>query len=95
MKASYTVSEQTPRASASVLTGAAGGGAGSVGASKAFSEKREPLFHPRDFTILGNCQAIVQAYDGQQSHDATRCYLKPDFLPRELGYWRAREAGKL
>ena len=95
MKASYTVSEQTQRASASVLTGAAGGGAGSVGASKAFSEKREPLFHPRDFTILGNCQAIVQAYDGQQSHDATRCYLKPDFLPRELGYWRAREAGKL
>ena len=95
MKASYTVSEQTQRASASVLTGAAGGGAGSVGASKAFSEKREPLFHPRDFTILGNCQAIVQAYDGQQAHDATRCYLKPDFLPRELGYWRAREAGKL
>ena len=95
MKASYTVSEQTQRASASVLTGAAGGGAGSVGASKAFSEKREPLFHPRDFTILGNCQAIVQAYDGLQAHDATRCYLKPDFLPRELGYWRAREAGKV
>ena len=95
MKASYTVSEQTQRASASVLTGAAGGGAGSVGASKAFTEKREPLFHPRDFTILGNCQAIVQTYDGQQAHDATRCYLKPDFLPRELGYWRARDAGKL
>ena len=95
MKASYTVSEQTPRASASLLSGAAGGGTGSVGASKAFSEKREPLFHPRDFTILGNCQAIVQPYDGQQSHDATRCYLKPDFLPRELGYWRARAVGKL
>ena len=95
MKASYTVSEQTQRASASVLTGAAGGGAGSVGASKAFSEKREPLFHPRDFTILGNCQAIVQAYDGQQSHDATRCYLKPDFLPRDVSYWRHRDAGKI
>ena len=37
MKASYTVSEHTPRASASLLSGAAGGGTGSVGASKAFS----------------------------------------------------------
>ena len=95
MKASYTVSEQTARASASLLSGAAGGGTGSVGASKAFSEKREPLFHPRDFTILGNCQAIVQPYDGARSLDATRCYLKPDFLPRSRGYWRAREAGEL
>ena len=95
MKASYTVSEQTQRASASLLSGAAGGGPGSVGASKAFSEKREPLFHPRDFTILGNCQAIVQPYDGTRSLDATRCYLKPDFLPRNRPYWRARSAGEL
>ena len=95
MKASYTVSEHTQRASASLLSGAAGGGTGSVGASKAFSEKREPLFHPRDFTILGNCQAIVQPYDGIRSLDATRCYLKPDFLPRNRAYWRARAAGEL
>ena len=95
MKASYTVSEHTPRASASLLSGAAGGGTGSVGASKAFSEKREPLFHPRDFTILGNYQAIVQPYDGLRSLDATRCYLKPDFLPRNRAYWRARAAGEL
>ena len=95
MKASYTVSEQTARASASLLSGAAGGGTGSVGASKAFSERREPLFHPRDFTVLGNCQAIVQPYDGSQSLDATRCYLKPDFLPRTRPYWRARAAGEL
>ena len=95
MKASYTVSEQTPRASASLLSGSAGGGTGSVGASKAFSERREPLFHPRDFTVLGNCQAIVQPYDGRQSLDATRCYLKPDFLPRDRPYWRARAAGDI
>ena len=95
MKASYTVSEQTARASASLLSGAAGGGTGSVGASKAFSERREPLFHPRDFTVLGNCQAIVQPYDGSRSLDATRCYLKPDFLPPDRPYWRARAAGEL
>ncbi len=95
MKASYTVSEQTARAGPSLLTGEAGGGTGSVGASKAFSERREPLFHPRDFLRLGNCQAIVLPYDGQQAGDARRCYLKPDFLPRERAYWRAREAGDL
>ena len=95
MKASYTVSEQTQRAGASLLSGSAGGGTGSVGASKAFSERREPLFHPRDFALLGNCQAIVMPYDGSRSLDARRCYLKPDFLPRERPYWRAREAGEL
>ena len=95
MKASYTVSEQTAPATASLLSGAAGGGTGSVGASKAFSERREPLFHPRDFTLLGNCQAIVIPYDGSRSLDARRVYLKPDFLPRDHPYWRARDAGDL
>ena len=89
------MSEQTARASASLLSGAAGGGTGSVGASKAFAERRGALFHPRDFTVLGNWQAIVQPYDGSQSLDATRCYLKPDFLPRTRPYWRARAAGEL
>ena len=95
MKASYTVSEQTQRASASLLSGSAGGGTGSVGASKAFSESREPLFHPRDFTLLGNCQSIVIPYDGSRALDARRVYLKPDFLPRDRPYWRAREAGEI
>ena len=56
---------------------------------------REPLFHPRDFALLGNCQAIVLPYDGKRANDARRCYLKPDFLPRDRPYWRAREAGEL
>ena len=95
VKASWTVSEQTARASASLLSGSAGGGSGSVGTSKAFSERREALFHPRDFTLLDNCQAIVQPYDGRRTLDARRVYLKPYFLPRERPYWRAREAGEL
>ena len=95
IKASFTVSEQTQRAGASLLSGSAGGGTGSVGASKAFSERREPLFHPRDFALLGNCQAIVMPYDGTRSLDARRCYLKPDFLSRDRPYWRGRAAGEL
>jgi hypothetical protein len=34
-------------------------------------------------------------YDGCRSLDARRVYLKPDFLPRDWPYWRAREAGEL
>ena len=95
MKASYSVSEQTSGAAASLLTGSPGGGTGSLSASKSFSERREPLFHPRDFTLLGNCQAIVLPYDGKRALDARRVYLKPDFLPRDRPYWRAHEAGEL
>ena len=78
-----------------VRVGGSRGGPGSLSASKAFSERREPLFHPRDFTLLGNCQAIVLPYDGRRALDARRVYLKPDFLQRDRPYWRAREAGEL
>ena len=71
MMVSYSVSEQTSRATASLLSGSPGGGAGSLSASKSFSERREALFHPRDYALLGNCQAIVLPYDGQRAH-ATR-----------------------
>ena len=79
LKASYSVSEQTAHAGASLLTGTAGGGTGSLSASKSFSERHEALFHPRDFTRLGNCQAIVIPYDGSRALEARRVYLKPDF----------------
>ena len=95
MKVSYSLSEQTPHAAPSLLSGSPGGGTGSLSASKTFSERREPLFHPRDFTTLGNCQAVVIPYDGRRAGDARRCYLKPDFLPRDRPYWRARDAGDL
>ena len=94
MKASYSVSEQTSRATASLLSGSPGGGTGSFSASKSFSEQREPLFHPPDFALLGNCQAILP-YDGRRALSARRCYLKPDFLARDRPYWRARDAGEL
>jgi hypothetical protein len=45
MKVSYSVSEQTSRATASLLSGSPGGGAGSLSASKSFRERREALFH--------------------------------------------------
>ena len=95
IKPSYTISETSRRAEVSPLSGRAGGGGGSIGATKSFREQREAVFHPRDFTLLSNCQAICLPYDGAQSLEPCRVYLKPHYLPRERSYWRAREAGQL
>ena len=88
MRASFSLSENTARAAASLFTGRIGGGSASAGVTKSYAEKREALFHPRDIALLGTCQAIAQIFDGNEVHDATRVYLKPDYKPRDLPYWR-------
>ena len=95
IKGSYTISETSKRAGVSPLSGRAGGGGGSMGASKSFREQREAVFHPRDFTLLSNCQAICLPYDGSQSLEPRRVYLKPHYLPLGHSYWRAKKAGRL
>ena len=95
MKPSYSFSENVARGGVSLLSGRPGGGRGSVGASKSFREQREPVFHPRDFTLLANYQAICLPYDGTVSLSPRRVYLKPHYLDREAGYWRQRESGAL
>ena len=95
IKESYTISETSKRAEVSPLSGRAGGGGGSMGATKSFREQREAVFHPRDFALLANCQAICLPYDGAQSLEPRRVYLKPHYLPAEHSYWRAKEAGQI
>ena len=95
IKGSYTITETSKRAEVSPLSGRAGGGAGSIGASKSFREQREAVFHPRDFALLSNCQAICLPYDGAQSLEPRRVYLKPHYLPLGHSYWRAKKAGRL
>ena len=95
IKESYTISETSKRSEVSPLSGRAGGGGGSMGATKSFREQREAVFHPRDFALLGNCQAICLPYDGAQSLEPRRVYLKPHYLPPEHSYWRAKEAGQI
>ena len=92
---SYTFTETTGRPEFSLLSGRAGGGRGTIGASKSFRQSREPVFTPRDFALLANYQAICLPYDGTKSLPARRVYLKPYYLPRERGYWRLREEGRL
>ena len=66
-----------------------------MGATKSFREQREAVFHPRDFALLSNCQAICLPYDGAQSLEPRRVYLKPHYLPADHSYWRAKEAGQI
>ena len=95
-RASYSLSENTAQAGASVFTGRVGGGGkASAGVSKSFQEKREPLFHPRDLNLLGTSQAIAQIFDGRTMRDAHRVYLKPYYLDRDKPYWRQVEEGLL
>ena len=95
IKPSYTITESSKKSEVSMLSAQAGGVAGSVGASKSFREQREPVFQPREFALLSNCQAICLPYDGARSLPATRVYLKPHYLPRTLPYWRAKAEGKI
>ena len=92
---SYTFSETTGRPEFSLLSGRAGGGRGTIGASKSFRRSREPVFTPREFALLANYQAICLPYDGVKSLPARRVYLKPHYLPKETGYWRLRKEGRI
>ena len=92
---SYTFTETTGKPEFSLLSGRAGGGRGTIGASKSFRQSREPVFTPREFSLLANYQAICLPYDGVKSLPARRVYLKPDYLPRDMGYWRQREEGQI
>ena len=95
IKSSYIINESSRQAGISFMSAQAGGGTGSVGASKSFQERREALFQPRDFALLGNCQAICLPYDGVQSLPPRRVYLKPHYLPTDLPYWTAKQQGRL
>ena len=91
----WRITENTGRPEFSLLSGRAGGGRGTIGASKSFRQQREPVFSPREFSLLANYQAICLPYDGVVSLPARRVYLKPHYLPRETGYWRLREEGRI
>ena len=64
IKSSYTINESAKSSGINLMSAQAGGGKGSVGASKSFQERHEALFQPSDFALLGNCQAICLPYDG-------------------------------
>lgn len=95
MKASHSVSESGGRGGVDLVSGALTSAKGGVGASKNYSLRREARFDASRFALLDGFQAIAQPFDGQRSLPPRLCYLKPHFLPRRLGWWHARRAGRL
>ncbi len=94
LKEQYSIAESS-QSGVGLLSGRAGGGKGTFGVTKSYALRREPVFQPSAFAELRNAQAIVAAYDGRDPLPPTYCYLKPGYLPRELGYFQALAEGKL
>ena len=94
LKEQYSISESS-QAGVGLLSGRAGGGKGTFGVTKSYAPRREPVFQASAFAELRNAQAIVAAYDGRNPLPPTYCYLKPWYLPTELGYFQAVAEGKL
>lgn len=95
MKSSWSLNETSKGAGVSPLTATVGSGKKDMGWGKRFALQWQALFQPRDFAKLENCQAICLPYDGKRALEATRVYLKPYYLPRDLGYWDAKRKGKI
>ena len=94
-KASVSFSESSGKSGVSLLSGKAGGAKGTLGMSRSYSERREALFHPRDFALLDTAEAIILPFDGVRGLSALRAYCKPFYLPRALSWFDARESGRL
>ena len=95
VKSSWSLNETSKGAGVSPLTATVGSGKKDMGWGKRFALQWQALFQPRDFARLENCQAICLPYDGKRALEATRVYLKPYYLPRDLGYWDAKRKGKI
>ena len=94
LKEQYSISESS-QAGVGLLSGRAGGGKGTFGVTKSYVPRREPRFPPSAFAELRNAKAIVAAYDGRNPLPPTYCYLKPWYLPADLGYFDAVERGQV
>jgi TraM recognition site of TraD and TraG len=85
---SYTVSESSADANVGMLSGRTSSSKGSVSASKQYQKHKEPLFDENVFFNLKNAQSVIVAFDGISPLPPTYCYLKPDFLPIEMTWFK-------
>jgi hypothetical protein len=93
LKVSYNLSENGQDARVSVLTGRATAHKASISTSKNYSVQMDNIFEARVFSELKNSEAIVLAYDGNNPLPPTYCYLKPNFMNREVSYFDQLQKG--
>lgn len=95
LKPRFTVSEASQQAHISLLTAKATGAKQTLSASKSYALEPDYIFPPRTFTELRNAQAIVLPYDGTNPLPPQFCYLKPNYLDVNIGYFDQLSRGKL
>ena len=95
LKLSYNLSENGQDARVSVLTGRSTAHKATVSTSKSYSVQMDNIFESRVFSELKNGEAIVLAYDGLNPLPPTYCYLKPNFLDRDVSYFEHLEKEQL
>jgi hypothetical protein len=88
----YSISESSNDAHVGMLSGKASANKSSVSASKTYQKQKDVLFEDRAFYELKNAQSITVAYDGINPLPPTYCYLKPDFMPREMTWFEQQAA---
>ena len=91
---SYTFTETTGRPGVLAALGDApeGGGARSARASRS-GRAREPVFTPRDFSLLANYQAICLPYDGVKSLPGRRVLSEAPLSATRRGLLAAPRGG--
>lgn len=70
-----------------MLSGKAAANKSSVSASKTYQKQKDVLFEDRAFYELKNAQSVTVAYDGINPLPPTYCFLKPDFMPRQMTWF--------
>jgi hypothetical protein len=95
LKLSYNLSENGQDARVSILTGRSTAHKATVSTSKSYSVQMDNIFEARVFSELKNGEAIVLAYDGLNPLPPTYCYLKPNFLDRDVSYFEHLEKEQL
>ncbi len=95
LRPSYSISESSHHAEVSMLTGRTTSQKGNITANKSWSDQKDFVFEGKVFAELKNAESIVLAYDGANPQPATRCYLKPYYLRKDLSYFEQLQAGLL
>ena len=94
IKDSYTISETSKRSGFPPCQ-AAPGEAAEASARPILPGATRGRVSPARLRLAGELSSDLSAYDGAQSLEPRRVYLKPYYLPDEHSYWRARDAGQI
>jgi hypothetical protein len=87
LRMNYNLSENSNDAHIGFLSGKATANKATISASKSYQKHKDVLFEDKAFYQLKNAQSIALAYDGINPLPPTYCFLKPDFMPRELTWF--------